>query len=224
MDAVLRGASGLVGAISAAAVAVIVILAPSALAQRAITEPAAVNAAQLYYKNPFRDVRHLRPLRIDEGEDLAGDGPVKALGPGVVTVLARGSSFFWANVTGNVVVEKLELGPLQGRRIYYAEMCIPARRLHVGEQVTTATTLCRMLNLFPETECGFAQNNRSGIPAAWPVYEFAPDGSKTAYGVDFSNLIGILGGPQGNTGKGPGAVSYRPWVTVGALPLTFPSF
>jgi hypothetical protein len=180
--------------------------------------------ARFYYENPLRHIHKLRALRIDEGADYAGTGPVTALGAADLTVIDRGNSRFWGNVDGNVVVEKMKQGPLAGLSIYTAENCIPSPDLRVGQRVSAATTLCYMVDRFPGIETGFARNNLSGVPAAWSVYQRVPDGSKTAYGLDLSHLLGDLGAPQGNTGRGHGRVSYHPWHTVGVLPAGFPRF
>jgi hypothetical protein len=184
-------------------------------------DAALIEAAQAYYLNPMREVRRLRADRIDEGVDYGGSGPVKALGDATVTAVDRGTSYFWANVDGNVVVERLDAGPLLGLTVYIAENCTASPSLRVGERVTADTTLCVLHNSFPYLETGFAQPGRAGVPAAWPVYALAPDGSETAYGLDFSRLLGDLGAPEGNTA---GEVSYQPWSTVGTLPPGFPAF
>jgi hypothetical protein len=183
-----------------------------------------LQSVRVYYANPLRYIHNLRAMRIDEGVDYAGSGPVTALGAGDVTVIDRGHSRFWGNVDGNVVVEEIELGPLAGLSIYTAENCTPNPNLRVGQYVTSTTTLCYMHDHFPETETGFARQNLSGVPAAWSVYRLVRDGSRTAYGLDFSRLLGDLGAPKGNTGHGHDFVSYHPWVTVGVLPAGFPRF
>jgi hypothetical protein len=188
------------------------------------TDPAVVQAARSFYKNPLRRIRRLYAKRIDEGVDYSGRGPLKALGDATITVIARGTSRFWGNVGGNVVVERMADGPLAGISVYYAETCTPDKALSVGEQVTASTTLCHVHNHFPFIEIGFAQDDLSGVPAAWRAYRKFPDGSKTAYGVDFSRLLGDLGAPQGNTNGGTGDMSYRPSKTVGRLPQGFPRF
>jgi hypothetical protein len=196
------------------------LLAPSgALAARI---PAAT--ARLYYSSPLRAIRHLYAKRIDEGVDYSGSGPLKAMGSATITVIARGTSVFWANEYGNVVVERMNDGPLKGLSIYNAENCTPSKTLYVGEQVSSATTLCHLHNQFPFMEIGFARRNRSGIPAAWSVYHNYPDGSKTAYGVDFSHLLGDLGAPEGNTNHGTGDQSYDASRTIGHLPHGYPRF
>jgi len=177
-----------------------------------------------FYRNPFRRIHNLYAKRIDEGVDYSGSGPVKALGVGTITDIARGTSHFWANEDGNVVVERMEQGPLAGISVYTAENCTPSPKLQVGEQVTDTTTLCHLHNVFPFLETGFASNRHPGIPAAWPVYHNYPDGSKTAYGVDFSHLLGDLGAPQGNTNGGPGDMSTNPGTTIDKLPHGFPRF
>lgn len=186
--------------------------------------PAMAQQARLYYQNPLRLIHKLHAMRIDMGVDYRGSGPVKALGTGTITAIARASSHFWAHVDGNVVIERMAQGPLAGRSIYQAENCTPNPNVHVGYHVTAATTLCRLNNRFPWLEIGFARNDTSGIPAAWSVYLNYPDGSKTAYGVDFSRLLGDLGAPRGNTNHGTGDVSYHPGTTVGKLPPGFPHF
>jgi hypothetical protein len=185
---------------------------------------AMAQAVQRYYENPLRLIRNLHAKRIDEGVDYSGSGPMQSLGNGRITAIYRGTSHFWANVDGNVVVERMKEGPLQGVSIYYAENCTPSRALFVGKDVTATTTLCRLHDEFPFLEVGFAQNDTSGIPAAWSAYRTVPDGSKMAYGVDFSHLLGDLGAPGGNTNTGTGDLSYRVDTTVGALPPGFPRF
>ena len=180
--------------------------------------------AQRLYENPLRLTRHLHAMRIDEGVDYRGAGPVKSLGAGIITGMARRTSHFWAHVDGNVVVERMLEGPLQGISVYMAENCIPNPNLGIGQRVTADTTLCRLRNRFPWLEIGFAREDGSGVPAAWSVYKKVPDGSKTAYGVDFSHLMGDLGAPEGNTNARPGDVSYHPWKRVGKLPPDFPRF
>lgn len=193
----------------------------SAVARASVSH---ARVARLYYTNPLRRIRQLHAKRIDEGVDYSGSGPVKALGAGTLTVIDRGTSHFWAHVDGNVVVERMSQGPLTGVSIYTAENCTPNRALRVGQHVAAATTICQLHNHFPYLETGVAENNASGIPAAWPVYRLFPDGSKTAYGLDFSHLLGALGAPRGNTQHGAGDVSYHPQTTVGKLPLGFPRF
>jgi hypothetical protein len=187
-------------------------------------DPTMLRAVQQAYQNPLRAIRRLHAKRIDEGVDYSGAGPVKALGNATITVVARGTSYFWAHVDGNVVVEKMLDGPLQGISVYIAENCTPNPNLQVGQQVTAATTLCRLHNHFPWLEIGFAKRDASGIPAAWSVYRRFPDGSKTAYGLSFSHLLADLGAPEGNTNHGHGDVSYRAGKKIGKLPRRFPRF
>lgn len=200
----------------------IIVASFAALPASAAVVPAAT--ARFYYASPLRLIRHLHAKRIDEGVDYSGSGPIKAMGTATITVVDRGTSRFWANQFGNVVVERMDDGPLQGVSIYNAENCTPSPALHVGQHVTAATTLCRLHDQFPFLEIGFAQRNRSGVPSAWVVYRHVPDGSKTAYGVDFSHLLGDLGAPEGNTNNGSGDKSYDPSRTVGKLRRGFPRF
>lgn len=187
-------------------------------------QPIPAVVARAYYSDPLRLIQHLDAKRIDEGVDYSGRGPIQALGNGTIIVIARGTSRFWGNVDGNVVVEQMSDGPLAGVNVYTAENCTPTPTLYVGEPVTAATTVCRLHNRFPYMEIGFAKPNASGVPAAWHLYKTVPDGSKTAYGVDFSHLLGDLGAPEGNTNRGHGDISYRVGTTVGKLPRGFPLF
>src|SRR5436305_1849831 len=69
-------------------------------------DPVMLRAVQQAYQNPLRAIRRLHAKRIDEGVDYSGAGPVKALGNATITAIDRGTSYFWAHVDGNVVVEK----------------------------------------------------------------------------------------------------------------------
>jgi hypothetical protein len=173
-----------------------------------------------YYKDPLRDIHHLIGRRIDMGVDYSGYGNVHALGKGVVTVVKKGTSAFWRGEGGNVVVYRLTEGPAKGSNVFVSENCTPT--VYRGEKVTTNTTVCYMHDHRPNIEMGWAQGGGSDKPAAWRVYTPAgnPDGSKTAYGVNFSRLMGLLGAPRGNTT--PGHVSTNPNRTVGRIPRDFP--
>lgn len=178
-----------------------------------------------YYHGPFGSVKRLRAMRIDMGVDYAGEGDVHAIGKAVVTVVSRDSNF-WAREGGDVVVYKLSEGPAKGRSVFVSENCTPNSRLFVGKHLTRNSVVCHMHNKFPFIETGWAMKTTNpklkDHPAAWPHYTPAgnPDGSMTRYGKNFSDLMGRLGEPRGNSN--PRHVSTNPGKLVGRLPADFP--
>lgn len=177
------------------------------------------------YQNPFRDVMRnhsLRPYRIDEGVDYRGHGRVYAIGDGIVTEATNHSSFFAAE-GGQNTVYRLTSGKAKGKSIFIGEACKPKRSL-LGHKVTAHTVICHMHgDNFPGIETGW-WNPRMDKPMAWPSYTPAgnPDGSKTAYGKNFSQLMVSLGAPGGNTSHKPDRRSVNPGRTVGELPRNWP--
>lgn len=152
------------------------------------------------YKNPFRDVHNLKPLRIDQGVDYFGDGPVYALGNGTVTVADKTNSG-WPGPTcpnggcGAFTAYKLKDGPAQGKFVFVGENCVPL--VKVNDQVTTSTVICNMHSNDPWIETGWAKGS-GDVAIAWPCYEKGGQGStNTAYGINFSQLMKKLGAPAG---------------------------
>jgi hypothetical protein len=174
------------------------------------------------YQNPFRDVRGLKPYRIDEGVDYRGHGSVYAIGDGVVTEATNHSSFF-GNEGGQNTVYRLTSGKAKGKSIFFGEACTPRPSL-LGHKVTAKTVICHMHgDNFPGIETGW-WNSHADKPMAWPDYTPSgnPDGSKTAYGVNFSQLLVSLGAPGGNTVHASDRMSTNPGRKVGKLPHNWP--
>jgi len=71
------------------------------------------------YQNPFRSVPNIAQAGIDAGVDYSGDGPVYAIGNGVVTEANPHSGW----VGGNVSSYKLSDGPAKDKVIFVAENC-----------------------------------------------------------------------------------------------------
>ncbi len=181
------------------------------------------NSLSMYYSNPLRDIMRNRSLeahRIDMGVDYGGHGKIFAMGDGVVTVATRNSRF-WGNEGGEATVYRLTKGPARGRSVFVSESCTP--RVHVGQPVHRNTVICNMHgDNNPWMETGWARRTRgrgSDVPAAWST-QYVPaghhDGSKTAFGVNFSHFLGKLGAPEGNTRRGH--VSWNPRITIGRVP------
>jgi len=149
-----------------------------------------------YYQNPLRDLKELNPARIDEGVDYTASGPIYALGAGTVDYVNTASG--WPG--GNFISYILSAGPAAGKRVYIAENCV-GTTLHVGEATTSNTVLCHEVDAFPFIETGWALpkadfNGESvDLAAAYSVY--TPDGTATAYGQNFSELLKSLGAPAG---------------------------
>jgi hypothetical protein len=155
------------------------------------------------YENPLRDVSRLDPWRIDEGVDYHGNGPVMAIGPGVVTEASTRSLFFGADA-GNNTVYRLTAGSLAGHYVYVGEACTPM--VVVGERVTSQTEVCAMSGneTFPGIETGlYAGPHDQSFPEAAVLGTYTgagyPDGTETGCGVAFSEFLAALGAPPGNT-------------------------
>lgn len=177
------------------------------------------------YRNPFTDSilnGSLKAYRIDEGVDYRGHGNVYPIGPAVVTEATNHSSFF-ANEGGQNTVYRLSSGKAKGKSIFIGEACKPRPSL-IGHKVTTKTVICHMhADHFPGIETGW-WNPRTDKPMAYPDYTPAgnPDGSKMAYGVNFSQLLVSLGAPGGNTVHTAERMSTNPGRTVGHLKANWP--
>ena len=155
------------------------------------------------YENPLRAARHLDPGRIDEGVDYHGDGPVMAIGPGIVTEASTHSRFFGLQDANNTVY-RLTAGSLAGHYVYVGEACIP--RVHVGDRVTSQTEVCRMFGdeAYPGIEIGlYAGPHDQSFPLAAVLGTYTragyPDGTETGCGVAMSWLLAAIGAPAGNT-------------------------
>jgi len=137
------------------------------------------------YKNPFRDVHNLSGMRIDEGVDYGGSGPVYAIGNAKLIKAVKDPG--WPG--GTWIVYQLTDGPAQGKYVYFAENC--DIKVSTPATLTSSTVICNMVNASPHTETGWAADPSGGnIAAAYSVYQ---EGFVTAYGVNFAQLMKCVG-------------------------------
>lgn len=189
------------------------------------------NKASAYdgYRDPFTDEilnGSLQAYRIDEGVDYRGHGKVYPIGPAIVTEATNDHKNFFGGVSSRGhanTVYRLTSGPAKGKSIFVGEACRPRPNL-IGHKVTEQTAICYMhAGHFPGIETGW-WNPGTDKPMAYPSYTVAghPDGSKTAFGVNFSELLVSVGAPGGNTVNVPERMSVNPDITVGSIPANWP--
>ncbi len=141
------------------------------------------------YVNPLRSVQSLIPERIDQGVDYSGNGPVYAIGDGVVLSLNNNG---WPGI-GNITYQLTD-GPGKGLDVYFAECVDPM--VQAGQSVNASTEIGFMSN-----SCG------TGIETGWSAGDhlipdaaahYCYDGADpTTYGLNFSDLLVSLGAPGG---------------------------
>jgi len=144
------------------------------------------------YLNPLRQVIGLVPERVDMGVDFSGEGPVYAIGAGVVTQAMFGGSG-WPG--GGWITYQLTDGPAVGEVVYVAENVIPT--VQVGDKVTNHTEIAHMINGYYGIETGWAMldsaSSESELPEAGGIGGAGP--FPTAIGMNFENLLRALGVP-----------------------------
>ena len=158
------------------------------------------------YKNPLRDIKKLTRMRIDQGVDYGGEGPVYAVGN--ATVIYSSKSAGWPG--GNFISYKLKDGAAAGKVIFFAENC--DTKVTPGQSITSDTVICQLHNASPNSETGWGVQEASSIAAAHDVYT---EGAVTAYGVNFSSFMEKLGAPPGVNNGSP---------VVGTLPAGWPTW
>jgi murein DD-endopeptidase MepM/ murein hydrolase activator NlpD len=163
------------------------------------------------YRDPLRGVSGLVPERIDDGVDFAGQGPVYALGDGVVTA-ATGTNFGWPG--GGWITYRLTGGPAAGLVVYVAEDITPA--VAVGQRVSPSTVIGTMFDGGDGIETGWAQptglSAESELPQAGGIAGLGP--FPTRIGVSFDELLQSLGVP---------AAPNRTQLAFGLLPAGYPA-
>lgn len=147
------------------------------------------------YTNPLAQAVGLTPERVDQGVDysVSGDSPLLALGNGVIKNTTNAG---WPG--GGFVALQLSDGPYMGNIVYYAEHLTPL--VNVGDTVTAGNAICTLHPGFPNLEIGWGGGGSSGgalgaslAASNGPVSE----GTSTACGVSFNNLLVSLGAPSG---------------------------
>ena len=170
------------------------------------------------YGNPLRGVKQLKPERIDMGVDYAGEGPVYALGEGVITSAGhawRGA--VGAPVPGTWITERLTSGPLRGRQVYVAEDIYDIR-VRPGQHVTRSTVLGTLRG---GLETGLAAPGPAGAGGTTLAAQLGeasssgdPGATPSAAGVGYANVLAATGAPRGIGPKtgGVGSSSTPPWL------------
>ncbi len=165
------------------------------------------------YANPFRSANITAHERIDQGVDLAGSGPVYALGDG--TVLATKNAGWPPYGSGacyeTFIAYRLSNGPAAGDTVYIAQSIAPT--VSVGQTVTPNTVvgdLCSNGGI----EIGWANGSALGLTMAATYGQFDSSNS-TAFGYNFDQLLASLGGPQGSLQNNP---------PTGSVPASWPQW
>lgn len=121
--------------------------------------------------------------RIDQGKDVGGSGPIKAIGNGrVIKTGAPG----WPGGEQGILYELTD-GPLKGKVIYVYEGVQVL--VHEGEEIAAGQVIGHII---PGTstgiEMGFA--DRNGVPLSHGEYT---EGKETVFGKEFAKLLASLG-------------------------------
>jgi len=148
-----------------------------------------VKASSSNYQNPLRSVSQLVNERVDQGVDYSGQGPVYAIGDGIVT---NTNNSGWP--AGNFTTYRLISGPAKNLYVYVAEDCTPA--VSIGETVTSSTVLCNMYEGSSGIETGWALPPGNGLSEARFLNQWNGTNS-TAMGQNFSQLLQSLGAEGG---------------------------
>jgi len=148
------------------------------------------------YVNPLAGAV-VKPERIDQGVDYAGQGTLAAIGNGRVTYLDTSN----AGWPGAFIEYQLLDGADAGCYVYYAEGVIPADGLQVGQTVSPGQPLATIIPKWPtgiELGWGAGRGTKAYAKVAgqWSATD-DEDNVASAAGLSFSALIAALGGPPG---------------------------
>lgn len=166
------------------------------------------------YFNPYADAQ-VTGLRIDQGVDYSGTGPIRAIADGVVTAW---SNTAWLPYGAYLEYRITTPGPLHGVYIYIAEgINTPVAQ---GDTIKGGQHIADFIPNWPyNTESGFAAGD--GHDHTWSYVNDGTYGEtySTRAGIAFSNLMVQL--------KGPAGVQYPdvrgtwpPWAPNGFIDLT----
>lgn len=154
-----------------------------------------VHYAVLGYTNPLQAVRGIHRLRIDQGVDYAGSGPILALGSGRVTK-ATNHDPDW--VGGGVVVYRLSQGPFAGKYVYVSENITV--NVKAGQTVRAGEQIATLHDAYPNLETGWAAGKGDKTLADVDRHRCPcgdPGGWSTIEGRNFDRLLVVLGAPSG---------------------------
>ncbi len=154
------------------------------------------------YTNPLQMVSYLSLSRIDQGVDYCGSGPILALGDGVVLSTYNSG---WPG--GTFITYRLTDGPAAGLVVYAAEDIYPS--VSTGQTVTTGSAIGTMYEGSSCIETGWADPSGDGVTMAYDYGQYS-GGNTTAFGANFSQLLGLLGAPQGIMQNNPPTGSLPP--------------
>jgi hypothetical protein len=166
-----------------------------------------VNPQNNQYCNPFRAVTALAPLRIDQGVDYGGAGPIYALGPGNIDLYMNRNDTGWPG--GTFVSYKVSAGPAAGKVIYLAENVDLNPALQPGSFVYSGTVLGTLVSGSPWSETGWGVEG-AGYTAEYSCYT---EGCTTILGVNFNELLVCLNAPSGVMGTTGCCTSETGWPT-----------
>ena len=183
--------------------------AAQAAAQAAASHPITVTFTPTpgTYANPLRAVNALTAERIDQGVDYSGFGPIYAVGDGVVLSTVNAG---WPG--GTFISYRLTDGPAAGLVVYAAEDIDPF--VAVGQAVSSKTPLGAVYEGPSGIETGWADRAGNGTTMANDAGQFSGANS-TAFGANFSQLLGSLGAPHGIPQNDP---------PTGTLPSGWPTW
>ncbi len=158
------------------------------------------------YLDPLRGVVSLVPQEVDQGVDYCGQGPVYAIGPGLVDNTRNAQ---WPG--GAFISYRLSSGPAAGLVVYVAENVTP--EVAVGQTVSATTVVGYLHDSGTCLETGWA-NAADPTEQAAAHYEY--DGhNSTAYGLNFDSLLEALGARPGlvqpDGPPGPLAPGWPQW-------------
>ena len=176
------------------------------------------------YNNPVRQVQGLQAVKVDQGADFLGTGPVFPIGDGVVDFACR-SNCGWPGL-GRFIAYHLTKGPaaMTGKgpyEIYVAECLLIATGLNPGSILDSQHKIGDMSNCDPGSngcpstgcgiETGWADPNNWTLAAGHS--QETTINTVTAYGDNFDHLLVALGVHRGQ---------YLTAVN-GSVPLSFGS-
>lgn len=146
------------------------------------------------------------PMRIDQGVDYGGSGPLFAIDDGVITNVSGPG---WPG--GTYIVLKMDHPVAGAQNFYYAENIAPA--VSVGQRVKAGQVIGHARGSFPFTELGFSNSdphrdntlaNQTG-QSQRGIAHGDPGTYTTGWGLAASNFIKSLGGKPGIIS--PGGIS-----------------
>jgi hypothetical protein len=148
------------------------------------------------YTNPLLGAT-VKPERIDQGVDYAGEGTLVAIGPATVTYVGT-SNTGWP---GAFIEFKLLAGADAGCYVFYAEGVVPVDGLSVGQQLAAGQPVATIIPKYPTgIELGWG-SGRGTKAYAKVAGQWSPENDRdnvaSPAGKSFSALIAALGGPPG---------------------------